>query len=731
MNMQHYKIFFMLFSSYVAGAASGSSGDVVAHHPISYVGKAEYIDPRIIRVSELKDFQKLHDGLLISNITPSGLLVDHDDERIYLKRIDDAGVIDVNHIAMPTIAEKKLYEAKIFSDRFVELRFGIPDNSKSIFSTELDDDQNIINHINTETHFWDCVNGDIFQILTPDFYANNVFIDDVVDPTRVLVCEISLKEGEFKGQYRYRYYNLVTREFHDAPVLDFHPIFTHLYFDIDDTGQYDFYRAVQMNLNSGFSEIKNVITASDGSLSMGDTISTMLSREIILTHTKDHMITKRIEGGFVVPYYTNFKAKRPVARPLLLDEEMDELLSNVYDCFIEEGVLAYKTHFDRAEFHVRDHIGAKITERGILLKKLHDYGSELFELSKKERVIKIFCDGTIRKTFEELRGLILPLGEGFTPYERALSERIFSEGFYDYLTQKLTRDIPLTKLVNNHSDVIPTADRRFRMPIYFTLPESIKSDGWFIVNVHGGPHWREFNDLNIEQQFWTSRGYPYLNLNIRGSTGFGSNYRLASDGHWYDTVDDIKSAIDWAKSNGFGTKAIVMGGSFGAYAAAGAYAKGYTDVAIAINGLYDLNLDLEGIREGRTKYSKYDLSDPLQQFGNTVEIRTRNSIIPHMTARPGKMLIIAGLKDDNCLPEQSELLFTTMKKLGNHAEFIKMADEGHSPSKHENLLMLMRVQETFLGDITGHAYESNGYATLLKTPGVSYGRTSKRNITSE
>ena len=238
------------------------------------------------------------------------------------------------------------------------------------------------------------------------------------------------------------------------------------------------------------------------------------------------------------------------------------------------------------------------------------------------------------------------------------------------------------------------------------------------MDVHGGPHAREFNELDVMQQFFTSRDLPYFRLNIRGFTGFGADYRDASNGKWWEVVDDIGAAIEWIRGQGLGAMPIVTGGSFGGYAAAAAYAKGYTNYAIATNGLYDLNLDLEDVRAGKTKYSQHDVSDQLTQFGNTEEIRRQNSVTTHLTPRDGEMLIFTGLKDDNCLPNQSQMLFDAMNRLGNKARMITMAEEGHSPNDPANLLMMLRVQEELVGKVTGSPYEPNGYATIATTPGA-------------
>ncbi len=222
--------------------------------------------------------------------------------------------------------------------------------------------------------------------------------------------------------------------------------------------------------------------------------------------------------------------------------------------------------------------------------------------------------------------------------------------------------------------------------------------------------------LNMMSQFWGSRGLPCIQPNIPGSSGFGADYHDASDGKWDEVVDHLKAVIDWARDRGIGSKPIITGGSWGAYAAIKALEKSFTKHVIAINGVYDLEQDLKNIETGKTKYSKDDLTDTRIQFGLSKKIRQANSV--NLTASLGKVLLFAGLKDKNCLPEQSQELFKRMDALDIHAQLITMAEEGHSISDQKNRLMMLRVQEEFVGRITGVPYEPYGYSTIAQTPGA-------------
>jgi dipeptidyl aminopeptidase/acylaminoacyl peptidase len=380
------------------------------------------------------------------------------------------------------------------------------------------------------------------------------------------------------------------------------------------------------------------------------------------------------------------------------------------------------------------------------------------------------------------------------------------------------------RVAENKSAIIKSADGKFDLPVYYTMPTStVNENGYFIIDVHGGPHCREFNELSMEQQFWTSRGYPHFKFNPRGSAGLGIKLKEASDNHWFDVVDDIGALVKWVQEQGLGQKPIVMGASFGAYAAIAAYEKGITDIAIATNGVYDLNKDFtsaanyvdgsfaaektkllqefEDLCKQRSEISKdmKELKETMQkatlesqdleqlpcmkeqttaldekskivnkaieeitikiqeisekitinekkqktthtkeelerQLGNNHAIRELNSVTKYikmsqedrrssnlsLRTTPGKVLLIAGMKDTNCLPEGSIDLFNLLKKRGDSVELVTMAEEVHSPIKTENKIMMLRIMETFAGLQTGGNYEPNGYNCLFNTPGIVY-----------
>ena len=90
-----------------------------------------------------------------------------------------------------------------------------------------------------------------------------------------------------------------------------------------------------------------------------------------------------------------------------------------------------------------------------------------------------------------------------------------------------------------------------------------------VINPHGGPWARDFWGFNPEVQFLANRGYAVLQMNFRGSTGYGKNFLNTSFKQWGRTMqDDISDGVKWLTEEGIADKSriAIYGGSYGGYA---------------------------------------------------------------------------------------------------------------------------------------------------------------------
>ncbi|MBI4462785.1 MAG: S9 family peptidase, partial [Acidobacteria bacterium] len=105
---------------------------------------------------------------------------------------------------------------------------------------------------------------------------------------------------------------------------------------------------------------------------------------------------------------------------------------------------------------------------------------------------------------------------------------------------------------------------------YLTLPVGVEPKNLpMVLNVHGGPWGRDVWGLDNEAQWLANRGYAVLQVNFRGSTGYGKKFVNAGDREWAGRMhDDLIDGVNWAIQQGYADpkKTCIMGGSYGGYA---------------------------------------------------------------------------------------------------------------------------------------------------------------------
>ena len=228
---------------------------------------------------------------------------------------------------------------------------------------------------------------------------------------------------------------------------------------------------------------------------------------------------------------------------------------------------------------------------------------------------------------------------------------------------------------------------------YLTLPHG--SDGRnlpLIVNPHGGPIGPRDNwGFNPITQLFASRGYAVLQVNFRGSGGYGKAFRDAGHMQWAQGIqDDILAATHWAIRQGHADKdrICIFGGSFGGYSSLMAPIRepGLFKCAVGYVGVYDLEM----------LHTKGDI--PRNESGRRYLRRTVGTDKAVLragspTALAGKVgipvLLVAGARDERAVPEQTEAMRDALAKAGNPpVETLIQSGEMHGFYKEENNLAL-------------------------------------------
>jgi len=156
---------------------------------------------------------------------------------------------------------------------------------------------------------------------------------------------------------------------------------------------------------------------------------------------------------------------------------------------------------------------------------------------------------------------------------------------------------------------------------FFTMAKSSSAKSGkvapVVVLVHGGPHGkRDFWEFSSQVQYLALNGFSVLQVNYRGSSGFGKNFERAGHKQWGSLIQqDLHNAYQWVVDNGKAKKGevCIMGESFGAYSAVQSVIK-YPDVykcAVANEGVYDMALMLESGYEQKTRSGRRNLKTVL------------------------------------------------------------------------------------------------------------------------
>jgi len=258
---------------------------------------------------------------------------------------------------------------------------------------------------------------------------------------------------------------------------------------------------------------------------------------------------------------------------------------------------------------------------------------------------------------------------------------------------------------------IPTRDG-MTMHGYLTLPVGVAPRNLPVVLlVHGGPWGRDFWGFNSLAQWLANRGYGCLQVNYRGSTGYGKTFLNAGNKQWgLKMHDDLIDAKNWAVKEGIAdaNKVAIFGGSYGGYAAlAGvAFTPEAFACAVDIVGPSNIRTLLSTIPPyWKPVRSMFDvrlanIDDPrdAELIKNASPLFKADKIV-----RP--LLIGQGANDPRVKQAESEQIVAAIEKAGGKATYVLYSDEGHGFARPENSIDFNARAEKFLAENLGGRFE--------------------------
>ena len=245
---------------------------------------------------------------------------------------------------------------------------------------------------------------------------------------------------------------------------------------------------------------------------------------------------------------------------------------------------------------------------------------------------------------------------------------------------------------------------------YVTFPPGLGRENLpAVLNVHGGPQVRDAWGYHPEAQWLANRGYLCIQVNYRGSTGYGKAFVAAGDREWGGKMhDDLVDAVEYAVAQGWAdrSRVAIYGGSYGGYAAlvGAAFTPEVFCCAVDIVGPSNLKTLLETI----PPYWAPMIAQLYRRVGNPeTDEEFLWSRSPLSRARDIRipLLIAQGANDPRVKQAESEQIVAALTEAGIDHEYMLFPDEGHGFAKPENRIKFYTAAERFLAKYLGGRYE--------------------------
>jgi dipeptidyl aminopeptidase/acylaminoacyl peptidase len=247
---------------------------------------------------------------------------------------------------------------------------------------------------------------------------------------------------------------------------------------------------------------------------------------------------------------------------------------------------------------------------------------------------------------------------------------------------------------------------------YLTLPKGVPAKNLpVVINPHGGPWARDDWGFNPEVQFLANRGYAVLQMNFRGSTGYGREFMEKSFKQWGQAMqDDISDGVAWLVKQGIADpkRVAIYGGSYGGYATLMGITKNPELYACAIDyvGVSNLFTFMNTIPPYWEPFKKmmYEMVGDPENARDKVML-TANSPVFHADKIKCPLFIAQGAKDPRVNKDESDQMVAALKQRGIQVEYLVKDNEGHGFHNEENRFEFYRAMERFLGNHLGGRVE--------------------------
>jgi dipeptidyl aminopeptidase/acylaminoacyl peptidase len=259
--------------------------------------------------------------------------------------------------------------------------------------------------------------------------------------------------------------------------------------------------------------------------------------------------------------------------------------------------------------------------------------------------------------------------------------------------------------------VVITARDGFELVSYLTVPAGVEAKNLpLVLNVHGGPWGRDTWGFDPEAQWLANRGYATLQVNFRGSTGFGKKFLNAGNGEWgVGTMQhDLTDAVKWAISKGIADpkKVCIYGGSYGGYATLAGL--------VFTPELYSCGVDIVGPSNIKTLFAsippywapiKTQFVRRVGDVENDAALNQKISPLFHADKVRVPLIIAQGANDPRVNIREADQMVKAMRDKGLAVTYVVYTDEGHGFARPDNRLDFYGRVDEFLGKHLGGRVE--------------------------
>ena len=208
--------------------------------------------------------------------------------------------------------------------------------------------------------------------------------------------------------------------------------------------------------------------------------------------------------------------------------------------------------------------------------------------------------------------------------------------------------------------------------------------------------------LDLDVQYWTSRGLAVVDVNYGGSTGYGREYRERLNGEWgvVDTVDSINAAKYLiARGDADPARVGVRGGSAGGYTTLNALTR--HDFFTAGASLFGL-ADLESFATGGThKFESQYLESLVGPYPERRDVYRERSPINHVDDLDCPVILLQGLEDQIVPHAQADIIVEALRRKGLPFAYLPFEGEQHGFRKAENIIRAQEAELYFYGRVWG------------------------------